>query len=102
MLPRQRHRYFRLHLQAAIPPLFVGIGANSDQELAVGSYASLLPKLDDLPAVLPPIAYSFPLTTVEARCCLEVGIGAFSVQVSVRGSYASLTFSGPELVPPTA
>jgi hypothetical protein len=50
-----------------MPPLFVGIGANSDQELAVGSYASLLPKLDDLPAVRPPIAYSFPFTTEEVQ-----------------------------------
>src|SRR6185295_1701672 len=81
----------------ASPLLLVGIGFNSVQLLFLGSYTSVLLKFESAlaigsgipsPYILPPMTYSFPLTTDEVRWCLAVGIGAFSAQVSVVGSYA--------------
>src|SRR5215208_4394503 len=91
---------------AAIPLLLVGICSITVQLSFRGLYISLLLRLtfgEPLSICLPPTAYNLPSTTADVRCSLAVGIGAFSVQVFVFGSYARLSLDAPETsTPPTA
>src|SRR3977135_1582342 len=77
----------------------VGIGALVVHVSVTGSYASRIS--NDLQAVVPlvpPTAYSTPLTVATPRRYRPVGIGALVVHVSLAGSYAS-TVVRPGLVP---
>src|ERR687891_505401 len=84
------------------PPLLAGIDFCMVHFSLTGSYTSLPSTFVNIPPVLPPITYNFPLITADVRCSLAVFIGSFSVHVLLFGSYAMLLVNVCKIsTPPT-